>query len=112
MAELADAHGLGPCAERRAGSSPVPGTSCPETRLGIDENLWARKNLGRRLPTETGEIFFSLSPGKILGLGFVVAFPENLKFTFLRASGLQNLGDLEFPLWSFVLAEIGRNASH
>ena len=26
MAELADAHGLGPCAERRAGSSPVPGT--------------------------------------------------------------------------------------
>ena len=24
MAELADAHGLGPCAERRAGSSPVP----------------------------------------------------------------------------------------
>ena len=27
MAELADAHGLGPCAERRAGSSPVPGTT-------------------------------------------------------------------------------------
>ena len=27
MAELADAHGLGPCAERRAGSSPVPGTN-------------------------------------------------------------------------------------
>src|SRR5271170_5752317 len=27
MAELADAHGLGPCAARRAGSSPVPGTS-------------------------------------------------------------------------------------
>jgi hypothetical protein len=26
MAELADAHGLGPCAARRAGSSPVPGT--------------------------------------------------------------------------------------
>jgi hypothetical protein len=26
MAELADAHGLGPCAERRAGSSPVPRT--------------------------------------------------------------------------------------
>src|SRR5215475_10744514 len=29
MAELADAHGLGPCAERRAGSSPVPGTKVP-----------------------------------------------------------------------------------
>ena len=28
MAELADAHGLGPCAARRAGSTPVPGTIC------------------------------------------------------------------------------------
>jgi hypothetical protein len=33
MAELADAHGLGPCAERRAGSSPVPGTSAPRHSL-------------------------------------------------------------------------------
>lgn len=30
MAELADAHGLGPCTARCAGSSPVPGTSLPE----------------------------------------------------------------------------------
>lgn len=34
MAELADAHDLGSCAERRAGSSPVPRTSaCPAYNL-------------------------------------------------------------------------------
>ncbi len=31
MAELADAHGLGPCTARCAGSSPVPGTISKET---------------------------------------------------------------------------------
>jgi hypothetical protein len=39
MAELADAHGLGPCAERRAGSSPVPGTILCQP---IDVEDWSK----------------------------------------------------------------------
>ena|SRR5579862_3640153 len=49
MAELADAHGLGPCAERRAGSSPVPGTSARPKYLWAEVPRCAR-DFASRLP--------------------------------------------------------------
>ncbi len=37
MAELVDAHGSGPCAERCGGSSPLPGTNINEIQKSLNK---------------------------------------------------------------------------
>ena len=63
-----------------------------------------------RLPiNQTGKLFFSLYPSEGFSLIFIIAFPQNFKFPFLRASGLKHPCDLKFSFRRFVLAEIGGN---